>query len=248
LIPAGLFIGALASWFFKKTVPTTDKIIVGAICLHSFFDFNLQFVGVFFLLLLLLSQEKIDKRLTVKPGFLLKASFGAAALAGLYLGVALMTAHIGSPKLADKLYPYNTQNKLSILEKTTTLEEANVLADSILKQNTHFYAPHIVKAKYHYSKGDFSAMIKSAQAALKRNPFDHTTYEDYCKMLLTGIDLYKKAGDLQSAEICQTEVLSIYQQFLSGKERLSTLGKMIDDQPVLELSPELVASISKLGA
>ncbi len=246
LIPAGLFIAAIVIWFFKKQIPVADKIIVGAVCLHSLFDFNLQFVGMFFLLLLLLSREQTDQVLTVKPRLPLKISFGAAALLSLYIGSALMMAHLGSRELSDTLYPYNTQNKLAILEQTEDLEEANALAEDILVQNTYFYAPYSIKAKYCYSQGDFGAVISNQRAALERNPFGHGEYEAYCKMLLTGIELYEKAGDRQSAEICRKELLAVREQLAANRERLSPLGKMIDDQPVLELSRELQQSIGKL--
>lgn len=245
-VPAGLFIAALVGWFRKKTVPAADKIILGAVCLHSFFDFDLQFVGMFFLVLLLLSGEKTDKVMTVKPRLPLKLSLGAAALVGVYLCAALTLSYTGNFRLADKLYPYNTQNKLEILETETSLEEANRLADSILKQNTRFYAPYAIKTRYCYTQGDFTGVIENARAALARNPFDHLAYEECCKLLLSGIALYQNAGSAQSAEVCRQEVLALYQQFLSNGDRLSRLGKMIDDQPVLELSPELVASIGEL--
>lgn len=247
LIPAGLFIAALAVWFFKKSVPACDKIIAGAICFHSLFDFDLQFIGMFFLLLLLLSLEKTDKVLVVKPPMLLKLSFCAAAVVSLYIGTSLTLAHLGSKTLADTLYPYNTQNKLSMLAQTKDLEEANQLAEEILAQNTAFFAPYTIKAKYAYSQGDFGAVIQNGRAALARNPFGHTEYEAYCKMLITGIDLYQKAGNSQSAEICKKELLAAYEQLRGNGSRLSALGKMINDQPVLVLSPEVQEYVRKAG-
>lgn len=248
LVPAGLFIAALVVWFCKKTVPVADKIIVGAICFHSLFDFDLQFIGMFFLLLLFLSLEKPAQVLIVKPRLLLKLSFCVAAVASLYIGTSLMLAHLGGKELADTLYPYNTQNKLSLLSQTKDLEAANQLADEILGQNTQFYAPYTVKAKYAYSQGDFGAVIQYGRAVLERNPFGHTEYDEYCKMLITGIDLYEKAGNTQSAEICRKEMLAVYEQLKSNGSRLSALGKMINDQPVLVMSPEVQEYIGKAGA
>lgn len=247
LIPMGLFVAALVRWFLQKTVPTADKIIVGAVCLHSFFDFDLQFVGMFFLLLLLLSLQTNDKVQVVKPRLPLKLSFCAVVLVGLYLGTALMLAHLGNRELADKIYPYNTQNKLSILEQAKDLETANALAEEILAQNKQFYAPYSIKAKYCYSKGEFGAMITNQRAALERNPFDHREYETYCKMLMIGIDLYKKAGDTASAEFCRTELIAVAQRLASNGKRLSALGKLIVDQPVLVLPQEIQTYIDGLG-
>ena len=246
LIPTGLFVAALGKWFFKKSIPLTDKIIVGAVCLHSFCDFDLQYIGIFMLLVLLLSGEKTDKRIVLKAQLPLKLSFGAVTLASLYLGVSLMASHLINPRIADKLYPYDTRNKLSILEQETRVTEANEIADSILKQNTHFYAPYNIKAKYYYTKGQFGPMIENAKKALERNPFNHTAYQTYCEMLFTVIDLYQKIGDTQSVEICKQEILAMYRQFLANKDRLSKLGSMIREQPVLELPAELVTAIQAL--
>lgn len=248
LVPAGLFIAALAGWFFKKSIPASDKIIVGAICFHSLFDFNLQFICMFFLLLLILSLEKTDRVLVVKPRLLLKLSFCLAAVVSLYMGAALMIGHLGDKALSDTLYPYNTQNKLAMLAQTEDIDTANGLAEEILSQNTSFYAPYSVKAKYAYSQGDFGAVIQNGRAALERNPFGHTEYEAYCKMLMVGIDLYIKAGNTESAEICRNELLSAYKQLTANDNRLSALGKRIDDQPVVELSSEVQEYVRKAGA
>ena len=246
-IPAGLFVAAVIGWFCKKTVPLADKIIVGAVCLHSLFDFNLQFISVFMLLLLLLSVDNPRKNLVVKPGLLLKTGFAAVIFLGMYMGSGLMLSHFGQLELSDSLYPYNTRNKLSMLEQEKDLEKANALVDEILAQNTHFYASYSIKAKYCYSKGDFGAVIQNGRAALERNPFSQSDYEAYCKMLITGIDLYEKNGDSQSAQICKTELLAVYQQFSQITGRLSTLGKMIKDQPVTELSSEIRDYVKGIG-
>jgi len=246
-VPAGLLAAAVIGWFCKKAVPLADKIIVGAICLHSLFDFNLQFIGVFLLLLLLLSRFDPQKTLTVKPRLPLKTGLTVLALVGLYMGAALMLSHFGAQELSDTLFPYNTRNKLSMLEQEKDLDRANALAEEILQQNTHFYAPYSIKAKYCYASGDFGAMIQNERAALERNPFLQGEYEAYCKMLITGIDLYQKNGDSQSAEICKKELLSVYEQFSEITGRLSPLGKRIKDQPITELAPEIRDYIRGIG-
>lgn len=246
-VPAAIFFAALIKWFCSKTVSGADKIVVGALCLHSFFDFNFQFVGMFFLLILLVTPATYDKHLTVKPKPVLKIAFALTAAVSLYMGASLMLAHLGQRQWADRLYPGNTQNKLAILQETTDLEEANRLAEDILEQNTQFYAPYSIRAKYCYSQGDFASVIDYARAALERNPFDHREYEAYCRMLLVGMDLYKKAGDTASAEFCRKELLAVAQQLADNADRLSTLGRKINDQPVLELPRDLQQEIARLG-
>ena len=247
LIPSGLFFAAIIKWLVKKTVPVADKIIVGALLLHTFFDFNLQFVSVFFLLILLLSQDKTDKVMVLNPKMFSKISFVVLAMVSLYMGTSLILAHFGARETADAMYPYNTQNKLVMLEQTQDVNYANELADEILAQNTHYYAPYSIKAKYCYSKGNFGTMIQYERQALERNPFQYSEYEAYCKMLIVGIDLYQKAGDTQSADYCKKELVAIQTQLAQTPEKLSALGKLINDQPVTELPAEIQDYINKLG-
>ena len=87
-VPAGIFIGVVISWFLKKENPAADKIVVGALCLHSFFDFNFQYVSVFFLLILLLTPETMKKPETCKAKNALRVGFIITAVLSLYIGSA----------------------------------------------------------------------------------------------------------------------------------------------------------------
>ncbi len=247
IVPVSVFFIALGKWFFNKEVAVTDKIIVSAMCIHSFFEFNLQFMGIFFLLLLLMSRVETKKTMQAKPKLMTKLCLVLTVAASVYLGVALLLANVGLKNVSDTLYPYNTQNKLSMLEQTQDLNEADVLAGEILQHNTYYYAPYSIKAKCAYSKGDFGQVIQNGRAALERNPFLTSEYDEYCKMLIIGIDLYQKAGDTKSAEICKAELLEVGKLFKENMKRLGTLGKMIKDQPETQLSDEVQKYIDTLG-
>ena len=164
-----------------------------------------------------------------------------------YLGAALSLSHFGQHSISDALYPFNTQNRLQMLEKTQDVETANTLADGMLKQNTTFFAPYSAKAMYSYSRGDFNAMIQYTHEALARNPFGHTEYENYCRMLMAGIEQYQRAGDSTSVAVCRQELLWAQQQLADNAQRLSKLGAMINDQPVTELPADIIAYINGIG-
>lgn len=245
-IPGLTFLGAIVSYFVQKKIPLADKLVVAALCLHSLFDFNLQMIGMFFVLLLLLDRPDAKSQ-TVKVKPLGKAALVCLTAVSLYMGAALLLSHLGHWQVADQLYAYNTRNTLSMLEQETDIEKANTLADRILSYNKQYFAPYSIKAKYSYSKGDFTSVIQNKQAVFERNPFEYREYEEYCQMLLTGIDLYRKAGDTKSAQFCLQQLLQTQNMLSANAGRLSTLGKMIDDQPVTELSAELQQQIQKMG-
>ena len=66
-------------------------------------------------------------------------------------------------------------------------------------------------------------------------------------MLITGIDLYQKAGNEKGVRLCYQELMAVAQQLKDNENRLSTLGRMIDDQPVTALSPQVQEFVEKLG-
>lgn len=245
-IPGVLFLIAVGSFFFRKNVSAADKILVGTLCAHTLFDFNLQFMGVFFLLLILLSRGQAGKRTAVTVPAFGSAGFAAAALVVLYMGVALCLSHWGFLEVSDNLYPWNTQNKLAMLEKTEDIQSANAIADEILTQNTHHYAAYSAKAKYAYSEGDFEQLIRYKGLVFQCNPFGYEEYEEYCMMLINGILLYERAGDAISAKICRQVLITAAKNLAANKVRLSTLGSMIADQPVVTLSPMVQDYISKI--
>ena len=149
--------------------------------------------------------------------------------------------------MSETLYPYNTRNKLTILEQATEPEDVEALCDDILKQNSVCYVPYSLKAQLNFTRGDIPGMIEYYRAALVRNPFAHTEYEYYCRMLMQSIQLYQQRGDTKSALICKQELLAVAQQLSENTERLSPLGKLIVDQPVTTLPQDILQFINQLG-
>lgn len=245
-IPAGVFLFMLVRWFFRKDIPGTEKVIVGTVCLHSLFDFNLQFIGMFLLLLRMVDGGEKTKMLELKSTALCKTAAALLAAAGLYMGMALALSHWGGNELADRMYPYNTRNTLSMLEEAKDLDRANELAEKILKQNTAHYGAYSIKAKISYAAGDFTSLIQYKKQVFEKNPFDHTEYEEYCQMLIYGIEIYSQMGDASSVEFCKQELRNTQRKLSSNARRLSKLGAMIADQPVTELSQPVQEYISTM--
>lgn len=244
-VPAILFLCAPVAYLCRKGVPLADKIIVAAICLHSLFDFDLQFIAMFMLLVLLIRPDTPARE--AKRLLPWKVGTGAVAAICLYMAVALSLGHFGAYQLSDTLYGFNTRNQLTMLEQEEDMQKADRLADKILRTNTDYFAPYLIKARYAYTQGDFASMIRYQRLALEKNPFEYTYYEQYCQMLVNGIPLYLKAGDVQSARTCYRELVSAQETLRANRDRLSPLGKLIADQPVTELPEELQTYIRQMG-
>ena len=235
------FVLGLIHWFFRKEVKTGRKIMVAALCLHCLMDFDLQYVGIF-LLLLKLTETTEDKKPMVFPAW----TAAPVALCALYMAVALGLSAFGLHQAAVAVYPGNTVSNLKLLEQTADPEDANTIADRILKTNKKYYAPYSAKAKYAATRGDFAALIDNKQKVFAANPFGYEEYEEYCQLLLTGISRYEKKGDSASIAVCRKELHSVLTMLRKNEERLSPLGRAIEDQPITQLPKDLENKIRAL--
>jgi len=245
VIPAVMFFAAVVRFFFKKHVNIAEKIIVATISLHSMFDFNLQFVGMFLLFLLFLDDQdgKIVTVNNVKSAKMLAFVF---AVINVYMCVALALSQFTAYETSDALYPYNTRNKLLLLEQQTDIAAANDIANEILEQNTHYYAPYSIKAKYCYSKGDFRGVIENKNASLSRIRFRYTELREYGVMLVNGIMAYEQMGDTSSAKVLKDELLSLKAGMEASEQYISKFGSMINEKPITTLPNDILDYIEKI--
>ena len=246
IIPTAFFVFAVIKSFFKKETPFYKKVAIVSICAHSFFDFDLQFLSVFFLLILLLDHSG-GKTCTIrKNSNVLNCVLALMFIVNVYMSIHLSLAYFEQNRAADRLYPFNTDVKTALLENESDLELANSICDDILKQNTASPIPYSVKAKYYYSIGDFNTLIQTKRTVIQKNPFKYYEYEEYCNMLINGISLYTRSGDQESVKYCQQELINVKNALETNMSKLSDLGKKIDMQPQTKLPDDILNYISKL--
>ena len=167
----------------------------------------------------------------------------AAVLAAvcLYFGVALGLAHFGKDRAAYTLYPLNTRSETQMLIRESDSRQAERLADDILRRNRYVTVAYSLKARLAYAAGNFAQLIEVKNRIFANAPFAYKEYEEYCYMLITGIQLYEKAGDEASARICRQELHRAARLVHTADSRLSALGAEIRDQPTVELPADIEA-------
>ena len=245
-IPCVTFVIAIVKTFIKKNVSIERKVILGVMVLHSCFDFNLQFIAMFWLMLLFI-ESKEGKMIHIKKGQKLLVG-GAVGIIGLsvYLGLSMFLFYLGDYKSSYNIYPGNTQAATMLLMEQDDIEKAGKIADKILKQNQYVTVAYSAKARQAYANGDFGAMIYNKNEIFRLAPFVYEEYEDYCYMLINGLSLYQKAGDLKSANICRQELISIETKLKEAEKKISVLGRKIKDQPITQLPEEITKYIDEL--
>lgn len=236
-VPAAALIISFLKPAFSRGTSTARRIALLSIFAHSILEFNLQFIAVLMLAVLLFDT---------RSGKQYKLSFGKAGIipasvlsaVSLYFGIALALSQFGAFETSAKMYPFNTVNNVSRLSALDT-EDAAELSNKILAQNENVVIARSALARFAYSKGDFSTLIQTKRQIINLAPFAYEEYEDYAVMLANGVMLYSRAGNTQSAEICKKELVSLRKALRSTENRLSYFGKRIIDQPTTEFPEQI---------
>ena len=234
-IPGVLFIIAIVKTVLNKSTTLHRKVILIVMFLHSCFDFNLQFVSMFWLMILFMDYEAGRENIVKCKKQGIVWCFGTVICLCLYVGTSHIFFQIEKYDWVLKIYPWNTQAATYQLTQIDDINEAAELADEILLRNEYVTLAYTVKARQAYSKGDFANVIAYKNELLERAPFQYEEYEEYCYMLINGIELYTKSGDTYSAEVCKRELVKVSKRLQQAEKRISKLGKRIKDQPTTEL-------------
>ncbi len=237
-IPALLFIAAVSRSIFAKGKPFYQRVILCTMALHSFLDFNLQFIGVFMVFLLFMEYDA-GREYVIKKTEVLKEICILASLLCIYFGIMLSLARFGRRDVAHRMYPVHTQNEIQLLIKEENIEKADKRADEILSRNKYAMIAYSAKARKAYSDGNFSQVITYKRKIFEKAPFAYEEYEEYAYMLITGIRLYQQAGDTESVQICREELQVVGDRVHNMRRKLSYLGTRIKDQPETQLPEEI---------
>lgn len=239
-VPAILLISVIIKSFFKKGSTLRKRLLVFVISAHCCFDFDLQYVAIFLLLLTILDYKDGLKKTIPAPKRLLYATLSAIILLCTYIGLAQFLSNFGFYNVSARLYPWNTQDNIVLLATAQSTAEIQRMADKILKQNPYISVAYSAKADCAYYDGDFGKVMEYQNKAIDLSVFFDNEYERYCYMLMNGADFYEQTRDMKSAEVCRAELKRIVEKFQQRTEKLSHFGKMIKDQPTAELPEEIL--------
>lgn len=248
-IPAALFVAALVLGFLRRK-GFIDRLLLAAIVAHCMFDFDLQFVSLWFLLLLALDWEGGKGRMLGKKMLWRTAGAVAASLC-LWQGIALGLYRFGKNEAAVKVYPGCTGAWISLLSQAGDAEEMERVADEILSRNQSVSLAYSAKARAAYANGDFERMIAYKRQAIAHAKYEMEEYLDYFDMLYVGIQLYLKNGDVESAEFCRQRLMEIPDMLQEVSDGTDELAWKIRDKPDLALPEEyqgILTEVSDRGA
>jgi len=245
-IPCLALIAAIVRSVCSKTLPLRYKLVLLTMAAHSCFDFDLQYVAVFMVFLLFTDTDAFTERRVTVGGTLRVTVVTVLSVLCLYFGTVKGLYRFGLHEAVCKAYPGSTLSRIEVLKDTKDVADMDALADKILDANEYVAVAYTAKANYAYSKGDFAHFIEYKTKAMDAAPFAMVECRDYIDKLQVGIRLYTQAGDMNSAKVCKRELVRTANRVLTVEQRLSPLGRKIDEQPSTYLSKVLLEYVDQL--
>ena len=236
-IPAILCLITIVYALKAKTVLPRQKIILSTLILHAFVDFDLQYVSMFFILLLNLDWDS-GKSVAVKKKNLFAGVFSVVTALTLWLGISSGLAKVGNNTAAVEVYPWNTLSQLQLLTSTTDIDEYDARSKRILRQNKYSATAWDAQAELAWRSGDFAGMIQAKQEAISHNKYDIREYTDYMDKLLESIERCRKSDQGESLQLCMKELLAIPERLNEVLDGSSALAWKIVNTPKLTLPQE----------
>lgn len=249
IIPMIVGMVLVAGQIISKHTDGMQRVLLIFLSLHSFVDFDMEylFMAILFVLCMDISSGKkilLKKMQKAKEVHMLCNIFLATA-GGLFLYffIPLTAYYYENYLIATFCFPKYTQAQLHLLSETDDVEEAEKLSDCILKENKQATLAYDAKAMVAYIKDDYISMIDYKTQAIKTDKFSKQEYEEYALYLLEGIEYYTAMEKTEEAKKCREELEKIPDLVAQAENTVSPLGKAIRDQVDLTLDQEILEAI-----
>jgi O-antigen ligase len=241
-----LYIGIVKSIFSSRT-EARNKIVLTVLLLHSLFDYDLQFLIMWYVLILFIDLGTIKEYKISGLTKTVSAIVGAAVIGcAVSVGLSDLFYIINDFSKAEQMYEGNTLAKIDSLSEIESVEELQEKADEILKENEHVAIAYSAKARALFSQGEVEGFIKNKLTALQMAPYQYEEYTDYLDTLAYCEGEYIQKKDMDSAKSCLLRAEQVPGMLETVKKKTSMLGWKIKDRPEVTLSQEYFDLIDEM--
>lgn len=249
IVPALVIYGAIFKSLLSKSISARNRLILLVMTLHSLFDYDFQFLMMYFVLLLFLEAYNIKQfRISVLTKTVSVAVLAFTSILFMTVGVSDFFYIRNEPKQAVRFYGGNTMAGIALLEQAGDAEEMEQRAEAILENNRHVSVAYSAKARAAFSKGDVETFVQYKLIAIRLAPYQYEEYTDYLECLAFCAESYLREGDVESAAFCMKRAEEIPGMLKKVEERTSSLGWKIKDRPKVTLSDKELTIISEMGS
>lgn len=235
IIPLIVFIIFLIKSIFSKKNTTLNKSILITIMLHMFLEFDLQFMIIFYILIMCF-ENKNYKEFELTPSITLYIAILISTFIFGYCGVAYFMNYIGKNDVAINMLNNYTEAKIELMMNTENLEMAHKYADEILQKNKYVYQSYRINTTYYLQDGDYEKMIDNKKKEISLDKYNPKVYEEYIYMLSQVMQFY--AENQNEAKILEYAkyILEVENMINDVKSNTSLITEKLQDSSEIELN------------
>jgi len=239
ILPALLLVAAAVTLFFSKQNGFREKTLIALILGHGLIDFDLAYLPVVFILVLLLpSGRPVTLRLPGKRNLLPLAICAVAAASSLWIGAASFASYMGMEKAAVALYPGFTEAMEKSLIAEPDPEQALLWSDRILARNAYVFDAYDVKAKVYAENGAWADAAAMKQASLMISRLHGSNYDEQLMYIHFAIQQAASVGDVDTCLYLTDLALGVPGALDDVSNSLSPLAYQLKHKPTLTLSDD----------
>lgn len=214
-------------------------LLLGLLICHALIDFDLQFLGIWILVLMLFVDVR-EKEWSIKTVPKRGVLCGVAALLAFYFAIVTVTSYAGMYQFSYKLYPFYTPNTVALMqtyEKIDRKEDILEVAVNSLKTNAYIKYSNIYLRNYYLSKKEFDKALKYSEMLVRNYPLEMSHLENYVNILLFLVKSDIIEEDQKQKALMMMADLDGYIAHIQSK--LSPRAYIIQHQPEVMLTERL---------
>ncbi len=244
IIPLIAFIVILIKSLISKQNTKLNKIILISIMLHMFLEFDLQFIIIFYILIMCL-EEKEYKKIEINYSITTDIIILISDFIFIYYGIAYFMNYIGKNDITISMLNY-TQAKVELMLETENINNAKKLADEILENNKYEYQAYYIKSMYYLQNKEFDKMVENKKKEISLDKYNPKVYEEYVYMLSQVLQYYAEKENQEMTQKYAGYILEVENTVKDVKSKTSTLANKLQDSSEIKLNEETVEYINEI--
>ena len=240
IIPALLIFAIIIKQIISKKQSIRNKTIIVFMLLHTLFDYDMQFMIMGMILILLLPKGNAKAIKTKKTHeVVMLIVLAVITCFSVRIGASEVFGAYGDYEKALELYKGNTLSRIQCMNMEEDINKKVIMANEILSYNKSVPECFDAKAIYAYSSGKVDDIILYQEKAINLQQYNNARVEAYVAVLCECAEYFYEQGDLNSAAYCADNICKAIQELNELEDKTSKLGWMIQDKPVTILSDDI---------
>jgi len=238
IIPTIFWIISITYSILSSKTSNMQRIILIVMFLHMLFDFNLEFLVIYFIIISMQNLNNGKRKIEIKSNILILFFIVILSIIYLYLSIATFMNYIGNNSIAINMLPNYTEAKLELLKTEKNIKNAKLLAEEIIKENKYISFTYYIKAVNELYNKNYEKMCEYQEIAIKLDKYNKDNYENYIIMLSQTLEETAKNNDRNNTLKYMNKVIKIREMLDELKDNTNRLASKIQDNSHINLNEQ----------